>query len=80
MTEDKILQFKQQLKKLKKQVKQLEAQRQTNRSWDHKVELVEMKKQKLKMKEILSHIEEHTLSTPLSEYEAIERWIDEQES
>lgn len=79
MTEEKVLYFKQQLKKLKKQVKQMESQREKNRSWEHKSELLEMKKQKLKLKEILSHIEEHTLSTPLSEYEAIERWMDSQE-
>ena len=85
MTEDKILYFKQQLKKLKKQVKQMEAQREKNRTWNHKAELLEMKKQKLYWKDLLHSIEnmtdeeiddyvqEHTLSTPLSEYE----WIEE---
>ena len=85
MTDDKILYFKQQLKKLKKQVKQMEAQREKTRSWNHKVELLEMKKQKLYWKDLLHSIEnwtdeeiddyvqEHTLSTPLSEYE----WIEE---
>lgn len=77
MTEDNILRFKQELKKLKKRVKQMEAEREKNRSWNHKQELVELKKQKLKMKELLAHIEEHTLSTPLSEYEAIEKWMNE---
>ena len=85
MTEDKIIYFKQQLKKLKKQVKQMEAQREKVRSWNHKAELLEMKKQKLYWKDLLHSIEnmtdeeiddyvqEHTLSTPLSEYE----WIEE---
>ena len=85
MTGDKILYFKQQLKKLKKQVKQMEAQREKTRSWNHKAELLEMKKQKLYCKDLLNSIEnwtdeeiddyvqEHTLSTPLSEYE----WIEE---
>ena len=85
MTEDKILYFKQQLKKLKKQVKQMEVQREKTRSWNHKAELLEMKKQKLYWKDLLHSIEnmtdeeiddyvqEHTLSTPLSEYE----WIEE---
>ena len=84
MTDDKILYFKQQLKKLKKQVKQMEAQREKTRSWNHKVELLEMKKQKLYWKDLLlnlehmsdeeidAYVQEHTLSTPLSEYE----WID----
>ena len=74
---DNVLLFKQELKKLKKRVKQMEAQRNSNRSWNHKAELLDMKKQKLKMKEILKHVEEHTLSTPLSEYEAIEKWLEE---
>jgi len=85
MTEEKILYFKQQLKKLKKQVKQMESQREKTRSWNHKAELLEMKKQKLYWKDLLHSIEnmtdeeideyvqEHTLSTPLSEYE----WIEE---
>jgi len=85
MTDDKILHFKQQLKKLKKQVKQMESQRNKNRSWNHKAELLNAKKQKLYWKDLLSGIEnmtdeqideyvqEHTLSTPLSEYE----WIEE---
>lgn len=85
MTEEKILHFRQQLKKLKKQVKQMEAQRQKTRTWDHKAELLEMKKQKLYWKDLLvkledmtdeqidEYVQEHTLSTPLSEYE----WIEE---
>ncbi len=77
--DDKVLLFKQELKKLKKRVKQMEAQRERNRSWNHKAELLQMKKQKLKMKEMLRHIEENTLSTPLSEYEAIEKWLEENE-
>ena len=75
--DDKVLEFKQELKKLKKRVKQMEAQREKNRSWNHKAELLEMKKQKLKMKEMLAHIDENTLSTPLSEYEAIEKWMED---
>lgn len=75
--DDKVLEFKQELKKLKKRVKQMEAQREKNRSWNHKADLLEMKKQKLKMKEMLTHIEENTLSTPLSEYEAIEKWMED---
>ena len=75
--DDKVLEFKQELKKLKKRVKQMEAQREKNRSWNHKADLLEMKKQKLKMKERLTHIEENTLSTPLSEYEAIEKWMED---
>ena len=42
--DDKVLLFKQELKKLKKRVKQMEAQRERNRSWNHKAELLEMKK------------------------------------
>ena len=41
---DNVLLFKQELKKLKKRVKQMEAQRNTNRSWNHKAELLDMKK------------------------------------
>ena len=85
MSDEKIIYFKQQLKKLKKQVKQMESQREKNRTWNHKAELLEMKKQKLYWKDLLHSIEnwtdeeideyvqEHTLSTPLSEYE----WIEE---
>ena len=85
MSDRKIMYFKQQLKKLKKQVKQMEAQREKTRYWNHKAELLEMKKQKLYWKDLLHSIEnmtdeeiddyvqEHTLSTPLSEYE----WIEE---
>jgi len=88
---EKILYFKQQLKKLKKQVKQMEAQREKTRSWNHKAELLEMKKQKLYWKDLLSsidnmtdeeidqYIQEHTLSTPLSEYEALEKAINKLE-
>jgi Ni,Fe-hydrogenase I large subunit len=85
MVDDKVLHFRQQLKKLKKQVKQMESQRDKNRSWNHKSQLLDMKKQKLIWKDLLTNIDkmtdtqiddyvqEHTLSTPLSEYE----WIEE---
>ena len=85
MSDEKIIYFKQQLKKLKKQVKQMESQREKNRTWNHKAELLEMKKQKLYWKDLLhgienmtdeeidDYVQEHTLSTPLSEYE----WIEE---
>ena len=79
LSQRKLLLNRKELKKLKKRVKQMEAQRERNRSWNHKAELLEMKKQKLKMKEMLRHIEENTLSTPLSEYEAIEKWLEENE-
>jgi hypothetical protein len=85
MVDDKVLHFKQQLKKLKKQVKQMESQRNKTRSWNHKAQLLDMKKQKLIWKDLITNIDkmtdqqiddyvqEHTLSTPLSEYE----WIEE---
>ena len=44
MTNGKVLEFKQELKKLKKRVKQMESQRELTRSFDHKAELIEMKK------------------------------------
>jgi Ni,Fe-hydrogenase I large subunit len=83
--DERKLHFKQSLKKLKKKVKQLESQRNKNRSWNHKAELLEAKKQKLYWKDLLTkldtmtdkdideYVQEHTLSTPLSEYE----WIEE---
>jgi len=52
MASAKILNFKQELKKLKKTVKQLEAQRELNRSWDHKEILLDSKKKKLQMKQL----------------------------
>jgi|TARA_R110000796_G_scaffold1181_1_gene4607 hypothetical protein len=44
--------IKQELKKIKKRVKQLEAQRELVRAWEHKAELLDLKKQKLKYKEM----------------------------
>ena len=44
MTANKVLDFKQSLKKLKKKVKQLEAERDLNRSWNHKEILIDAKK------------------------------------
>ena len=43
MTANKVLDFKQSLKKLKKKVKQLEAERDLNRSWNHKEILIDAK-------------------------------------
>ena len=54
MTEAEI---KQQLKALKKKVKQLEAQRERIREWAHKAELLDAKKLKLKYKQILEELE-----------------------
>ena len=70
MTNGKVLEFKQQLKKLKKRVKQMESQRELTRSFDHKAELIEMKKLKLKMKEMLTQ----------KEYEEIEKWLEQDET
>ena len=58
MTTAKILHFKQELKKLKKEVKQMESQRDLNRSWDHKEILIDKKKEKLQMKQLLDELEE----------------------
>jgi hypothetical protein len=44
--------IKQELKRIKKRVKQLEAQRELVRAWEHKAELLDLKKQKLKYKEM----------------------------
>ena len=52
MTTAKILHFKQELKKLKKEVKQMESQRDLNRSWDHKEILIDKKKEKIQMKQL----------------------------
>ena len=70
MTNGKVLEFKQELKKLKKRVKQMESQRELTRSFDHKAELIEMKKIKLRMKEMLTH----------EEYEEIEKWLEQDET
>ena len=51
---------KQQLKALKKKVKQMEAQRERIREWAHKAELLDAKKLKLKYKEILEELENET--------------------
>ena len=56
MTEAEI---KQQLKALKKKVKQLEAQRERIREWAHKAELLDAKKLKLKYKQILEELEKN---------------------
>ena len=58
MTTAKILHFKQELKKLKKEVKQLESQRDLNRSCDHKEIIIDKKKEKLQMKQLLDELEE----------------------
>ena len=70
MTNGKVLEFKQELKKLKKRVKQMESQRELTRSFDHKAELIEMKKFKLKMKEMLTQ----------KEYDEIEKWLEQDET
>ena len=56
MTEAEI---KQELKALKKKVKQMEAQRERIREWAHKVELLDAKKLKLKYKQILEELEQN---------------------
>ena len=56
MTESEI---KQELKALKKKVKQMEAQRERIREWAHKVELLDAKKLKLKYKQILEELEQN---------------------
>jgi|TARA_R100001509_G_scaffold155239_1_gene117536 hypothetical protein len=49
--------IKQQLKALKKKVKQMEAQRERIRDWAHKAELLDAKKMKLKYKQILEELD-----------------------
>jgi len=49
--------IKQQLKALKKKVKQMEAQRELIRDWAHKAELLDAKKMKLKYKQILEELD-----------------------
>ena len=70
MTENKVLDFKQSLKKLKKKVKQLEAERDLNRSWNHKEILIDAK-----MKQLLDELEEMRASDTSDE--KLNKWIDE---
>ena len=56
MTEAEV---RQQLKALKKKVKQMEAQRERIREWAHKAELLDAKKLKLKYKQILKELEKN---------------------
>ena len=49
--------IKQQLKSLKKKVKQMESQRERIREWAHKEELLDAKKLKLRYKEILQELD-----------------------
>ena len=49
--------IKQQLKALKKKVKQMAAQRELIRDWAHKAELLDAKKMKLKYKQILEELD-----------------------
>ena len=50
-------QVRQELKALKKKVKQMEVQRERIREWAHKAELLDAKKLKLKYKQILEELE-----------------------
>ena len=50
-------QVRQELKALKKKVKQMEAQRELIRDWAHKAELLDAKKMKLKYKQILEELD-----------------------
>ena len=52
-----VAEVKQQLKALKKKVKQMEAQRERIRDWAHKAELLDAKKMKLKYKQILEELD-----------------------
>ena len=52
-------QVRQELKALKKKVKQMEAQRELIRDWAHKAELLDAKKLKLKYKQILEELEKN---------------------
>ena len=49
--------IKQELKILKKKVKQMEAQREKVREWAHKAGLLDAKKLKLRYKEILAELD-----------------------
>jgi len=53
IAQEQDIDIKQELKRIKKRVKQLEAQRELVRAWEHKAELLDLKKQKLKYKEML---------------------------
>jgi|TARA_R110000796_G_scaffold41135_1_gene101855 hypothetical protein len=53
IAQEQDIDIKQELKRIKKRVKQLEAQRELVRAWEHKAELLDLKKQKLKYKEAL---------------------------
>ena len=75
MIENKILDFKQSLKKLKKKVKQMESERDLNRSWNHKEILIDAKKKKLKMKQLLDELEQMRASDTSDE--KLNKWIDE---
>jgi len=70
-----VLDFKQSLKKLKKKVKQLEAERDLNRSWNHKEILIDAKKKKLQMKQLLDELEEMRASDTSDE--KLNKWIEE---
>ena len=75
MIENKILDFKQSLKKLKKKVKQMESERDLNRSWNHKEILIDAKKKKLQMKQLLDELEQMRASDTSDE--KLNKWIDE---
>ena len=62
MSSAKILHFKQELKKLKKEVKQMESQRDLNRSWNHKEILIDKKKEKLQMNSTHQHYKRNVLA------------------
>ena len=51
-----VAEVKQELKALKKKVKQMEAQRERIREWAHKAELLDAKKMKLRYKQILEEL------------------------
>ena len=53
IAQEQDIDIKQELKRIKKRVKQLEAQRELVRAWEHKAKLLDLKKQKLKYKEAL---------------------------
>ena len=73
--ENNVLDFKQSLKKLKKKVKQLEAERDLNRSWNHKEILIDAKKKKLQMKQLLDELEDMRASDTSDA--KLNKWIDE---
>ncbi len=75
MNNEKVLNYKQELKKLKKTVKQMEAERGKVRSWDHKQILIDAKKKKLQMKQLLDELEDMRASDTSDE--SLNKWIDE---